>query len=195
MIRNIMAKVDRDFAELGRQIAPVTLPVTFDLTQDASGFIRACRDAARLAITSSLRVRFIYLEHRGFDTHGDERGPLKDLLDTLNKGLTPLIQTLKASGRWDSTVIATLSEFCRTHENGTRGSDHGADGPMLVMGGKVKGRQVNPIPTVTQITRGDYITGTSIDFRSVFYEIIAAIGLEPDAIFPYRVVPQPLGLF
>jgi hypothetical protein len=66
---------------------------------------------------------------------------------------------------------------------------------MLVMGGKVKGRQVNPIPTVTQITRGDYITGTSIDFRSVFYEIIAAIGLEPDAIFPYRVVPQPLGLF
>ena len=97
MIRNTMTNVDSAFAELGRQIAPVTLPVAFDLSQDASGFIRACRDAARLAITSSLKVRFIYLEHRGFDTHGKEKEPLTDLLNTLNKGLTPLIQTLKAS--------------------------------------------------------------------------------------------------
>jgi uncharacterized protein (DUF1501 family) len=196
-VRNTMAKVDRDFAELGRQIAPVTLPITFDISQDASGFIRACRDAARLAITSSLRVRFIYLEHRGFDTHGDEKGPLTDLLNTLNKGLTPLIQTLKASGRWDSTVIATLTEFGRTHENGTGGSDHGATGPMIVMGGRVKGRQVNPVPSVTQINRGDFFTDADIDFRHVFREIIVAMGLSPDAIFPYRVAERTpaLGLF
>lgn len=194
-IRNTMKNVDSAFAELGRQIAPVTLPVAFDLTQDASGFIRACRDAARLAITSSLRVRFIYLEHRGFDTHGKEKAPLTDLLNTLNKGLTPLIQTLKVSNKWNDTVIATVSEFCRTHQNGTEGSDHGEDGPMLVMGGKVKGRQVNPVPTVTQINRGDYMTGTSIDFRPVFGEIVTAMGLSPEAIFPYRFVSQPIGLF
>jgi uncharacterized protein (DUF1501 family) len=194
-VRNTMAKVDRDFSELGRQIAPVTLPVTFDISQDASGFIRACRDAARLAITSSLKVRFIYLEHRGFDTHGDEKGPLTELLNTLNKGLTPLIQTLKAGGRWDSTVIATLTEFGRTHENGTGGSDHGATGPMLVMGGKVKGRQVNPVPTVTQINRGDFFTDAAIDFRPVFGEIVTAMGLSVEQIFPYRFVSQPIGLF
>jgi uncharacterized protein (DUF1501 family) len=198
MIRNTMAKVDRDFAELGRQIAPVTLPTVanpFDLTQDASGFIRACRDAARLAITTSLKVRFIYLEHRGFDTHGDEKGPLTDLLNTLNKGLTPLIQTLKASGRWDSSVIATLTEFGRTHENGTAGSDHGASTSMFVMGGKVKGRQVNPVPSVTQINRGDFFTDAAIDFRPVFGEIVTAMGLNKDAIFPYTFVSQPIGLF
>jgi Uncharacterized protein conserved in bacteria len=195
VIRNTMTNVDNAFAELGRQIAPVTLPVQFDLTRDASGFVRACRDAATLAITTSLKVRFIYLEHRGFDTHGLEKQPLIDLLNTLNNGLTPLIQTLKASGIWNNTVIATLSEFCRTHQNGTRGSDHGASGPMLVMGGRVKGRQINPVPTVTQINRGDFFTDTAIDFRSPFYEIIAAIGLNPDEIMPYRIVPQPLGLF
>ena len=198
MVRNTMVGVDNAFAELGRQIAPVTLPAIanpFDVSQDASGFITACRDAARLAITSSLRVRFIYLEHRGFDTHGKELAPLKDLLDTLNKGLTPLIQTLKAAGRWNDTIITTSSEFCRTKQNQSGGSDHGAAGPTLVMGGKVKGRQVNPTPTAAQINAYDYFLDTDIDFRSVFYEIIAAMGPNPDSIFPYRFVPQPLGLF
>jgi uncharacterized protein (DUF1501 family) len=198
MIRNTMMNVDNAFAELGRQIAPVTLPPVanpFDLTQDASGFIRACRDAAKLIVASSLRVRFIYLEHRGFDTHGEEKNMMTDLLNTLNKGLTPLIQTIKASGKWTDTVIATLSEFCRTHENGTGGSDHGAAGPMLVMGGRVKGRQVNPIPTDAEIRNGDYFINASIDFRHVFREIIVAMGLDPGEIFPYNVTQRALGLF
>jgi uncharacterized protein (DUF1501 family) len=194
-VKNTMTKVDNAFEELGRQIAPVTLPVTFDVSRDASGFITACRDAARLAITSALRVRFIYLEHRGFDTHGLEKQPLKDLLDTLNNGLTSLIQTLKVSGRWDSTVIATLTEFGRTHENFTAGSDHGADTSMLVMGGKVKGRQVNPVPSVAQINKGDYFLNTAIDFRPVFGEIVTAMGLDKNEIFPYTFVSQPIGLF
>jgi uncharacterized protein (DUF1501 family) len=203
MVRNTMAKVDRDFAELGRQIAPVTLPITFDMSQDANGFIRACRDAARLAITSSLRVRFIYLEHRGFDTHGEEKNMLNDLLNTLNKGLTPLIQTLKAGNRWNDTVIATLTEFGRTHENSTGGSDHGASTSMFVMGGRVKGRQVNPVPSATQINKGEFLIDTDVDFRHVFREIIVAMGLAPDGndnqrpIFPYVVPPRSpaLGLF
>jgi uncharacterized protein (DUF1501 family) len=197
-VKNTMANVDSAFEELGRQIAPVTLPVIpnpFDVTRDASGFITACRDAATLAITSALRVRFIYLEHRGFDTHGEEKVHLKDLLDTLNNGLTPLIQTLKASGRWTDTVIGTLTEFGRTHENFTMGSDHGAATSMLVMGGKVKGRQVNPVPSVAQINNGDYFNDAAIDFRPVFGEIVTAMGLIKEDIFPYTFVSQPIGLF
>jgi uncharacterized protein (DUF1501 family) len=198
MIRNTMTNVDNAFAELGRQTQPVTLPTIpnpFDLSRDGTGFIRACRDAAKLILASSLRVRFIYLEHRGFDTHGEELHTLTDLLNTLNNGLTPLIQTIKAIGRWNDTVIATLSEFCRTHENATMGSDHGGPGPMLVMGGRVKGRQVNPIPSVTQINNGDYINEAAIDFRPVFGEIITAMGLDVLEIFPYRFVSQAINLF
>jgi uncharacterized protein (DUF1501 family) len=198
MAKNTMTKVDNAFAELGRQIAPVALPAIanpFDVSRDASGFITACRDAAILAITTSLKVRFIYLEHRGFDTHGEEFQMMKDLLNTLNNGLTPLIQTLKAAGRWNDAVIATITEFGRTYENATMGSDHGASTSMFVMGGKVKGRQVNPVPSTTQINKGEYLIDTDIDFRSVFYAIIAAMGLPPDEIMPYRIVPQPLGLF
>jgi uncharacterized protein (DUF1501 family) len=198
MVKNTMTNVDNAFAELGRQIAPVTLPTIanpFDTSRDASGFIAACRDAARLAITSALRVRFIYLEHRGFDTHGEEKVHLKDLLDTLNNGLTPLIQTIKASGRWTDTVIGTLTEFGRTHENGAGGSDHGGPTSMLVMGGKVKGRQVNPVPSVTQINNGDYFQDAVIDFRPVFGEIVTAMGLDKNEIFPYTFVSQPIGLF
>jgi uncharacterized protein (DUF1501 family) len=197
MIKNTMTNVDNAFERLGRE-SLVTLPTIanpFDLSQDITGFIRACRDAARLAVATSLRVRFIYLEHRGFDLHGEEKIAMTGLLDTLNKGLDPLIQTLKASGRWTDTVIATLTEFGRTHQNGTNGSDHGAATPMLVMGGKVRGRQVNPTPTVAQINNGDYFNDATIDFRHVFREIIVAMGLDPDAIFPYRVTPVALNLF
>lgn len=195
MIRNTMAKVDRDFAELGKQIAPIANPFEISPDQDPSGFIRACRDAARLAITRSLRVRFIYLEHRGFDTHGEEKKMLTDLLNTLNNGLTPLIQTLKASNRWNDSVIATLTEFGRAHENGTGGSDHGASSSMFVMGGKVKGGQIGLVPSAAQISKGDYLIDTDIDFRHVWREIFVAMGLNPDQIFPYTVAQRSLGLF
>jgi uncharacterized protein (DUF1501 family) len=193
MVRNTMTNVDSAFERLGRE-SQVTLPVTFNIGQNDGGFTRACRDAAKLAVATSLRVRYIYLEHRGFDTHSAEKNTLSGLLNTLNNGLTPLIQTLKSIGRWNDTVIATLTEFGRTHETGG-GSDHGGATSMLVMGGRVKGRQVNPIPTVTEINKGPFFENAAIDFRHVFYEIVAAMGLNPDEIFPYRVVPQPLGLF
>jgi uncharacterized protein (DUF1501 family) len=200
MVRNTMANVDSAFQQMGKEIQTVTLPAIanpFDVSLDETGFIRACRDAARLALTTSLKVRFIYLEHRGFDNHGEEKNALSNLLNTLNNGLTPLIQTIKASGRWNDAIIATLTEFGRTHQNGTFGSDHGAATSMFVMGGRVKGRQVNPVPSVTQINSGDYFSFADIDFRHVFYEIIAAMGLDPNAIFPYTVAPRSpaLGLF
>src|SRR5262249_46398142 len=72
MIRRTMTNVDNAFERLGRE-SQVTLPsITnpFDTSKDVNGFIRACRDAARLAVATSLRVRFIYLEIGGFDTHG-----------------------------------------------------------------------------------------------------------------------------
>jgi uncharacterized protein (DUF1501 family) len=197
MIRNTMLNIDGAFERLGRE-SQVTLPTIanpFNFAGDQSGFIRACRDAARLIVATSLKVRFIYLELGGFDTHGNEKGPTAGLLNTLNNGLSPLIQTIKASGRWNDTIIATITEFARTHENLTGGSDHGAAASMFVMGGRVKGRQVNPIPTVTEINRGDFFENATIDFRHVFYDIIAAMGPNPDDIFPYRVTPRPLGLF
>jgi hypothetical protein len=66
---------------------------------------------------------------------------------------------------------------------------------MFVMGGKVKGRQVNPVPSVTQINSGDYFLNAAIDFRPVFGEIVTAMGLNTAEIFPYTFVSQPIGLF
>jgi uncharacterized protein (DUF1501 family) len=197
IIKNTMVNVDNAFERLEResQVTLPTIPTPFDITQDQTGFIRACRDAARLAVATSLKVRFIYLEHRGFDTHGEELRMLDGLLRTLNNGLTPLIQTLKASGRWNETCLLTLTEFGRTHQNFTGGSDHGAACPVLVMGGRVRGRQVNPIPTVSQINSGDFFENAAIDFRHPIREIIEAMGLDPDVMFPYRVNPGNLGLF
>ena len=203
-----MTNVNNAFAELGRQIAPVTLPPIanpFDISRESILVLSAhVVTPPNWLSPTSLRVRFIYLELPGFDTHGEEKNTLVDLLNILNNGLNPLIQTLKASGRWPDTAIATLTEFdAHPSEFHKRLRPRRASASMIVMGGRVKGRQVNPVPTVTQINRGDFFTDADINFRHVFREIIVAMGLPPDGngnqrpIFPYRVAPrpQPLNLF
>ncbi|WP_172326803.1 DUF1501 domain-containing protein [Mangrovicoccus sp. HB161399] len=77
----------------------------------------------------------------GWDTHGGQEAalkrPLKQLRETilhLQAGLGPV---------WDRTAIVAMTEFGRTaRENGTKGTDHGTGGAMLMAGGAVRGGKV-----------------------------------------------------
>ncbi|WP_226779485.1 DUF1501 domain-containing protein [Oceaniglobus trochenteri] len=77
----------------------------------------------------------------GWDTHrrqdqgiGQSLGELADAILTLKTGLGPV---------WGKTTVLAMTEFGRTvRENGTRGTDHGTGGAMLLAGGAVRGGQV-----------------------------------------------------
>lgn len=87
-------------------------------------------------------TRIVAFSHGGWDTHGVQQryiaGPLGGLqaaLLRLADGLGPAI--------WDKTLLLAMTEFGRTvAENGTRGTDHGTGGVMLLAGGALKGGRV-----------------------------------------------------
>ncbi len=77
----------------------------------------------------------------GWDTHASQKygigtalGRLADVILTLKVGLGPV---------WDKTAVVAMTEFGRTaRENGTKGTDHGTGGAMMLAGGVVRGGRV-----------------------------------------------------
>jgi uncharacterized protein (DUF1501 family) len=59
---------------------------------------------------------------------------------TVDGGLSSFFTDLRNQGLLDSSLILLFSEFGRRiSENGSQGTDHGAAGLMLAMGGLVRG--------------------------------------------------------
>ncbi|MBR9651006.1 DUF1501 domain-containing protein [Thalassovita aquimarina] len=77
----------------------------------------------------------------GWDTHNGQERTLPRALDQLAQA----ILTLKAElgPHWKKTAVLAMTEFGRTvRENGTKGTDHGTGGAMLLAGGAVRGGRV-----------------------------------------------------
>jgi len=77
----------------------------------------------------------------GWDTHRGQRAALPRALAQLSDALLVLQATL--GDTWDKTAVVAMTEFGRTvRENGTKGTDHGTGGAMVLAGGAVRGGQV-----------------------------------------------------
>jgi len=78
----------------------------------------------------------------GWDTH---RFQLRGLNAALER-LADTLLTLEASlgqNVWGKTAVVAMTEFGRTaRENGTRGTDHGTGGAMVLAGGAIRGGRV-----------------------------------------------------
>lgn len=190
----IRAAIDnlRVTSETIRRETNLTLPVQFPNT----GFGRSCQDAGKFLAARSLGTRVIYLEMGGFDTHAGERNRLSQLLTELNGGLTALANCAKALGRWNDLVIVTMSEFSRTFENDSAGTDHGHSAPMFVLGGAVRGGIKTPAPSRAEIENANgYFHQYHVDFREPFQNIVEFMGINPAPIFPEGFNPRNISLF
>ncbi|MEO0881387.1 MAG: DUF1501 domain-containing protein [Pseudomonadota bacterium] len=82
------------------------------------------------------------LSFDGWDTHANQSGQLATRLGGLDEALAGLKSEL--GSHWVSTAILICSEFGRTAaENGTRGTDHGTGGLMILAGGAIRGGKVH----------------------------------------------------
>ncbi|MEO0550786.1 MAG: DUF1501 domain-containing protein [Pseudomonadota bacterium] len=82
------------------------------------------------------------LSFNGWDTHANQAGVLSARFGGLDAAISGLKTALGAN--WSSTSIAICSEFGRTAaENGSRGTDHGTGGLVILAGGAIKGGQVH----------------------------------------------------
>lgn len=77
----------------------------------------------------------------GWDTHGNQARGLKTALGRLSE--TILALKLGLGPVWGKTAVLAMTEFGRTaRENGSKGTDHGTGGAMLLAGGAVRGGKV-----------------------------------------------------
>src|SRR4029453_2983876 len=80
----------------------------------------------------------------GFDTHAGQgtnaNGTYAGLMGTLDGALSAFYNDLRNQGLLGDTLLLQFSEFSRRiDENASQGTDHGAAGIMLALGGGVRG--------------------------------------------------------
>jgi hypothetical protein len=105
-------------------------------------FSQSCLLATRLVQSG---VRFVTVNHGGWDTHADNFATLKNkILPPFDAGLSGLLLALHAKGMLDSTAVFVTGEFGRTPKvTKIGGRDHYPRAMFcLLAGGGVRGGQV-----------------------------------------------------
>ena len=183
---------------------------------DDTSLGRALKDTARVlkakyqatALGLADKTTAISLAQGGYDHHSGINDPNADgnfpnLVASLAKNLSVLIEDLKSFGGWEKTAIVLFSEFGRTnYENGTTGegtvgTDHGWGSNTLVLGGSINAGISGDYPTASELIDNDInALVPTIDYRDIFSDVFRWIGVEPKAIFDeVGYTPKNLGLF
>ncbi len=133
-------------------------------------------------MNKQMATKVFWVQTGGFDTHanqGANAGAYVNLMGTVGDSVLAFYQDLSNQGLLSSTLVIVFSEFGRRiSENGSTGTDHGAAGVMMALGGMVRGgiygtaadlRQDTANPTLEN-NAGDVKFET--DFRSVYAKVI-----------------------
>ncbi len=144
-----------------------------------SGFGLALRTVAG-AIVRGVGSRVYWVQTGGFDTHaqqGASGGAYGNLMGALGDGLWAFYSDVRNQGLANDTTVLVFSEFGRRiSENGSGGTDHGAAGVMMALGGMVRGglygtaASLAPGNPTLENNSGDVRYET--DFRSVYARVL-----------------------
>jgi uncharacterized protein (DUF1501 family) len=144
-----------------------------------NGFALALRTVAG-AIVRGIGSRVFWVQTGGFDTHaqqGAAGGAYGNLMGTLGDGLWAFYSDVRNQGLANDTTVLVFSEFGRRiSENGSGGTDHGAAGVMMALGGMVRGglygtaASLAPGNPTLENNSGDVRHET--DFRSVYARLL-----------------------
>ena len=145
-----------------------------------NGFGLALRTVAG-GIVRGVGSRVYWVQTGGFDTHaqqgGNGGGGYANLMGTLGDGLWAFYNDIRNQGLANDTTVMVFSEFGRRiSENGSGGTDHGAAGLMMVLGGMVRGglygtaASLAPGNPTLENSSGDVHYET--DFRSVYARLL-----------------------
>jgi uncharacterized protein (DUF1501 family) len=144
-----------------------------------NGFGLALRTVAG-AIVRGIGSKVFWVQTGGYDTHsgqGASGGAYGNLMGTLGDGVWAFYQDVRNQGLANDTTLLVFSEFGRRiSENGSGGTDHGAAGVMMAMGGMVRGglygtaASLAPGHPTLENNSGDVRHET--DFRSVYARVL-----------------------
>lgn len=118
-------------------------------------------------------ARTFRLRLDGFDTHGRQKARHHALLSYFDKTVHAFFRELDRSGRGSNVVMMVFSEFGRkARENAGFGTDHGAAGPMFLIGRRVRAGLYGEYPSLVDLDElGDL--RTTVDFRQVYATVLS----------------------
>jgi uncharacterized protein (DUF1501 family) len=151
------------------------------VTYPNNGLAQALRAVAG-AMNKQIGTKVFWVQTGGFDTHsgqGANAGAYVNLMATLDDSMAAFYQDLSNQGLLSSTLVIVFSEFGRRiSENGSAGTDHGAGGLMMALGGTVRGGlygtaanlSLDPANPTLENNASDVKYET--DFRSVYAKVV-----------------------
>lgn len=168
------------FATLDRVGSVVSYQST--VTYPNNGFAQALRTVAG-SIAKGIGTRVYWVQTGGFDTHSGQGngggGGYANLMSTVGDGLLAFYNDLQNQGLLNSTMMIQFSEFGRRiSENGSQGTDHGAGGVMMAIGGGVRGgiygtvADLNPRSDNPTLENGGGDVTYETDFRAVYAKVL-----------------------
>ncbi|MBM3779280.1 MAG: DUF1501 domain-containing protein [Acidimicrobiia bacterium] len=151
------------------------------VTYPNNGLALALRTVAGTMVRGTGTTIF-WVQTGGFDTHaqqGANAGAYVTLMATVGDSVLAFYNDLRNQGLLGSTLVVLFSEFGRRiSENGSQGTDHGAAGVMMTMGGAVRGglygtaASLNPDPQNPQLENSGGDVRFETDFRAVYARVL-----------------------
>jgi uncharacterized protein (DUF1501 family) len=128
-------------------------------------------------------TKVFWVQTGGFDTHAGQGvaggGAYANLMGMLGDGLLAFYTDLQNQGLLNDTLILQFSEFGRRiSENGSQGTDHGAAGVMMAVGGAVRGgiygtaASLDPNPSNPTLENSGGDVRYETDFRAVYAKVL-----------------------
>ncbi len=157
-----------------------------------TGLARDLREVAKMIYgveesVPDVAARYFQCRTGGYDTHSgqggeDPQGRHGTLHSELGDSLKVFYEDLEDMGVVDDVAVLVWSEFSRRIQQNNTGTDHGSQGPMLLIGGEVKGGIFGNHPNINAVAlNGDGNTPytqvaadpfRSTDFRDVYGSIL-----------------------
>ena len=152
------------------------------LTYPNNGFALALRTVAA-SMVRGIGTRVYWVSTGGFDTHSAQGnaggGAYATLMATVGDALLAFYTDLRNQGLLNDTLVLQFSEFGRrVVENGSQGTDHGAGGIMMAIGGAVRGglygtaASLDPNPSNPTLENNGGDVRYETDFRSVYAKVL-----------------------
>jgi uncharacterized protein (DUF1501 family) len=179
-------------------------PALHDLYIDDRGVWNAAYGAVNRSVARDLRevakiiygveqgvpnveARFFRVANGGYDTHSNQGGAETNgahymLHKEVGDSLKVFYDDLEDMGAVDKVCVLVYSEFSRRIPQNSNGTDHGSQGPMFLIGGKVKGGVYGNHPNInpsaldgqenTPYSQAAADPFRSTDFRDVYGTVL-----------------------
>ena len=124
-------------------------------------------------INGNFGTRIFYCEIGGFDTHASQLQQHDNLMRQVSDSISAFTADMAAKGYGDKVTVMCFSEFGRrVAQNDSNGTDHGAAGPMFLVGNKVKGGLHGAMPSLEKANLDDGDLRYTTDFRRVYATLL-----------------------